>query len=210
MPELEAPECVRYTLHGLYLGKPVATVLDMYVNNALLVDYSGELFTLAGDILNNWAQHVVPGLSNQYQFTSISWLDLGDGGWTGERTGTDSYDLPVAGGEAGQPISGNTAMLVLKATEARRGERQGRMFLPGAVEPYIEGNFLTPAFVASFNSDNLVPFYDGINDNGTGPGEAAHWPVVIHTKNGVYQSRSRVNAFTLQGQVASQRRRNRR
>lgn len=208
MPILEAPECVRYTLHGSYLGRPVANVLDMFIDQPAGSVSHEIMFETAGDILNNWADHIVPGLSEHYTFERITWLDLGDGGWTGERTSTSEHDLPLAGSETSQPISANTSMLVLKSTEAKRGERQGRMFLPGLVEQYVEGNFITPSFVGPFNADGLQPFLDGISDE-IPSAPYSRYPVVIHTKGGVFQSWSRITALTLQGRVASQRRRNR-
>lgn len=208
MPVLTAPDTIRYTLHGSYLGRPVVTVLDCRLEEGIGSEYSAQIYEYAGDILNNWVDHIVPGLSNQYTFERIAWLDLDSGGWTGERTATSEHSLPIAGGESGQPVSANTAMLITKATEARRGERQGRMFLPGIVENYVEGNFLSSSFVEAFNEDNLAPFLDGISDT-PDVGTTERHPVVIHTVDGSYQSQSRVTALTLQGRVASQRRRNR-
>lgn len=208
MTILEAPDTIRYTLHGSYLGRPVATVLDCHLEEGIGSEYSAQIYEYAGDILNNWVEHIVAGLSNQYVFERIAWLDLDEGGWTGERTSTSEHSLPAAGVDTGQPVSGNTAMLITKVTGARRGERQGRMFLPGITEGAIEGNFLSASYVEAWNEENLASFLEGISDT-PDIGTTERYPVVLHTIDGVYQSKSKVTALTLQGRVASQRRRNR-
>nr|CRY96610.1 hypothetical protein [uncultured prokaryote] len=206
----------RYTMNHEFLGRPAISILDMHIIHTGDVSRATACYNVAGDLLNNWTDHMMGIMSIDVSFESVSWVDLDSlDGSTGSRSTTDDNTLPEAGGATGEPISASVALLVHKQATATRGQRQGRWFIPGATEQNVDGNIITSSFVTAVNG-NLGDFLDGVSDEN--PLEAVEkYPVVLHTENQgtpeapviVATGASRIEALTVDPRVASQRRRNR-
>ncbi len=209
------PNICRYVIEQTFLGRPAINILDMDVQEHE-ISRAEAVFNVAGDIINNWDDHVMGALAEGVSFNAVSWVDLNTpDGPTGRRTSTSDTTLPKAGGASGNTSPASVAMLVSKQTVSARGQRQGRWFLPGVTEQWLNGNTIESSFIASVNT-GLQSFLDGVSDEV--PIEAvAKFPVVLHTTTkGVdgpipplAVGASRVLALTADSRVASQRRRNR-
>lgn len=215
---LVVAEIVRFTLNGTYLGRPIANVIDMRVGGTGVTDTrSDQIGACANALLDAWASFICPRLSNSYSFTSLTWVDLdSDSGEVGEKSGTANNQLPKAGGRNSPGITGAVAMLVTKQTVSARGERAGRLFIPGLTEDNVDGNIIEPSFLTTMN-DDLSQFQEALTETAV-LAQWQHAPVVIHTRNQGTPSNpdivptgwTTVTAFRANGRVSTQRKRNRR
>lgn len=212
MAPIVANGVARYTVNGTFAGRPVANIIDMDIETTgSVVDRAAAVAAQAGIVINEWCDHVLPLVVDDYVFTSVSWVDLDSlNGSTGERTSTDQETLPQAGSSTGAPLPGNVAARVNKATVAQRGQRQGRMYLvgvPESVTPSGEPNSIDAATAESW-SDSLNSMLGNLNqsegDIGT---EYTSEMVVVHTSEGEYESQSVVQSLTVERLLGSQRRR---
>lgn len=217
MAPLVAPGVVRYTIHETYAGRDIANIIDMFVETTgSIEDRALAAFTVAGDVLNNWADHMLDYQSNNVTFDRVSWVDLDElDGSTGERTSTSDNVLPLAGSGSETPMPGNVAILFTKvAPGGGRSTRNGRTYLTGVSEGFTgdaDPNVLLSAALSGLTTAG-GEFLSGVNDAGGGIGRNM---VVVHTRNAgtptnpniVYQSQSAVTAFTPQATLATQRRR---
>ena len=165
---------------------------------------------VAGDILNNWADEVMPLLSSAYQDIEVRWVDLEtEEGSAGSRSSTTAHTWPEEGGTAGAPLPNNVTGRITKVAEGRRrNQRNGRMALGGMVESYTEagqGNRLTPTAITNLQ-DALEAFKDGVNGTEPISGRVTNL-VVVHTLNGVYESSSQISVFRVEPIVGTLRRR---
>lgn len=210
MAALIAPGICRYTVHGTFNGREVANIVDQRIDTTgTVLDRDEQVQAIAGDILNNWSDHVLPLLTSQYTATEVSWVDLNAAdGSTGERSSTDGSTWPQAGGSTDPAAQGNVAYRINKVGTARRGQRAGRMYLCGVGESAnntANANQVNPT-VASDVSDAMQEFLEGINDDDP-LGGSDHEMVVIHVVNEVYQGWSAVQALECDSVFGSQRRR---
>lgn len=215
---LIAPNVTRFTSNGSYLGRPTANVLDVAItgtgdatSRALAIrDYASRIAAC-------WEFDWLPLLSEQFACTSISWVDLDSvNGSTGSTTTVfpGVGNLPQSGALPGQGYSANTAVLVDKDCIAGRGQRGGRWFFAGVTETYVSGNDLDTTFTVPFQ-DAMGEAFDRLVVEA--PAEYQAVPVVVHTTTDrtsipaevTYTGQSEIIGFTVQGRVASQRRRNR-
>lgn len=208
MAAIVAPGIARFTVNGVFNGRPVANILDMQVDTTgSILSRAESCFTIAGDIINNWADHVLPIVSSQYQFTSVSWVDLDSlTASTGERSSTSDTDLPAQGSASGGTAQGNVAFRVNKAGVASRGQRAGRMYLVGVSEDANEnsnGNQVNTAWQGYVNQA-MQDFLDGITDQLDDPQRQL---VVVHVVDGLYQGYSEVTNLSCDPRFGSQRRR---
>lgn len=213
---LVAPDVCRYTMNGLWAGRQVANILDMVVDpsGTVLDGRDAAIEHVAGVLLDEFATWVVGALTVDYQFTSVSWVDLNSAtGSTGERTSTDARTLPIVGGAGGAAATSNVAMLVKKVTTSARGQRAGRWYLPNPGEVQINENELEATFRGEVQG-NLNTFLENITETGV----AASWPrfpTVVHTRNiGTpsnpnieYVDNTQITTMQLQSRLATQRRR---
>lgn len=214
---LVAPSIVRFTINGTYLGRPTANVLDVLIVDELAPeDRAQGAENYAEYLRGQWTDHVLPLLSSSYSAESVTFVDLdSETGATGRARNEVSPVWPRAGGISGVPYAGSVALLVTKGGNARRGQRQGRWFLPGLSEANVTGNTVDADMVAAVNVE-LAEMLEALSAGEGLPFEGA-LPVVVHTKNvGTptdpvieYEGHSTITSLTAQGRVASQRRRNR-
>lgn len=216
MPPLVAPGVCRFACNGTYSGQPVVNILDMHIDSLPAGDpREVNAYNQAGIIINQWSEDVMAHLSNKYIFESVSWIDLDtDEGSVGERAETSEVTLPVAGAGTWEAMPGNVALRINKNTVAKRGQRQGRMYLVGYAEAGTsqgEPNQVTNSTLASL-ATTLTSFLGNINQSdiiGTDE-EYSSELVVVHTKLGQYTNYSVVNSLTADPYLGSQVRRLRR
>lgn len=211
MAALVAPGICRYAINQTYGGRPVANIVDMQVDTTGNPEPREEaIYNIAGDIINNWEDHVLPIQTSQVSFNSVSWVDLNSlDGATGERSSTSDNTLPSPGRASGGNAPGNVAFRVNKEGTARRGQRTGRMYLVGVPEEANENaaaNEVNDAWLGYVN-DAMSDFLEGINDE-EGPNQyATRQMVVLHVVAGIYQGYDDVNGLTCDARFGSQRRR---
>lgn len=216
MPPLVAGGVCRYAMNGSYSGQEVVNILDMHLDSeAGSGGRDGPCFDQAGILINQWSGDVMAHLSSGYTFESVSWIDLdSDEGSVGERTTTDTVSLPVSGAGSWEAHPGNVALRINKNTVARRGQRQGRMYLVGYAEAgtsQAQPNMVTPSTLASL-ATTLESFLDNINqeEGVLSPDEYTSELVVVHTKLGQFTNFSVVDSLTADPYLGSQVRRLRR
>lgn len=214
MATLVAPDMVRLAFNGRMAGQDIVNILDVAVTDyGPGVAREEVVFEMVGDALNNFADHVVPLLTDNYSFNSVSWVDLDSlDGSTGERTSTADTTLPVVGQDAGAPMPGGVAMLVTKVNSGGRRTRNGRWYLSGIAEGVTDPdnpNTVNSGFVGIANTA-LEAFRSGIEGvESAGAFNYTSSPNVIHTVNGNYVGRDRITQFVVQSTLATQRRRQR-
>ena len=141
MAAIVAPGIARYSINGTLGGQPVVNVLDINISDVVNGSRDDAVATCAGDLINQWADHVLPLVTDEYSFDSVSWVDLDSiDGSTGERSSTDGTTLPEVGGDTGACMPGGVALLVRKIGSGGRRERNGRaswmgLRAPGAWHP---------------------------------------------------------------------------
>ena len=214
---LVAPGICRFVVHGEIQGEATANILDMQVDTTGGTAARDEaLFDIAGDILNNFDDHIRIWLVDDWVAQRVSWVDLDtSSGPVGERSSTSATTWPAAGGLTDAPMPANVAWLVKKQIVGTRGRRSGRMYLPGVSEALTatgDGNRIDPASLTGFNGD-LATFLGGIND-AEGPTIGVQRQlVVVHTQQPdpavepSYNGYTPVESLVADALLATQRRR---
>lgn len=215
---LVAPNIVRCSIVGSYLGRPCVNMLDMFtgdgdgVSNPRDTNISVMLETL----FNAWTDHMLGGLAAGYSAQSIQWVDLDtEYGTTGTKTSSASHTWPLPGGQGGEAYSANTAMLMTKFSASARGQRNGRWYLAALTESVVSGNTISSSHVDDMNGLGSA-FVEAVTETGV-LATTHYYPVLVHTHTdktvtphvidvtGITQ----IHQFVASAQVASQRRRNR-
>lgn len=202
----------RYAVHQSYAGRAVVNIIDMRVDTTgSPVSREDALESVAGDIINNWDDHIRPSQINDLVCESVSWVDLDSAnGSVGQRSSTSATTWPTAGGtESPIPFPGMVAMRILKNTTGGRQARKGRMYLCG----FDEGksgdnpNQWLPAFVSVMNT-SMSSFLSGIRDTGAML-DVERFPVVVHTPKGATPTATEVTSYSVDPVMGTQRRRTR-
>lgn len=206
---LVVPNIVRLSVIGELNEQEIVTIFDVDVDEGDGGKTREEAcFEVAGDLLNNWTDHVLDDLVNDFTATEVRWVDLdSEEGSTGARNSTSDKTWPLPGSHPGNPLPNNTCMRVRKNLQgASRTTRRGEMRLAGIPEDYTgaDGITLTPAVVSGFN-DAIELLKDGIN------GQDAFGVVKncaqVHTREGVGVGSSHISTFSVIPVVGTQRRR---
>lgn len=216
MAIIHAPGVCRYTVKGMIADRPWANIIDMEIDTSLgFGPRNDAIFTTAGDILNNWVDHMMPGLVPEMSFTEISWVDLHTiDGTTGSRSATSEYTLPVTGDSASDFNAGSIAYLYTKElVGAARNARTGRMYVAGPGTVGIEDNMIQPNTLSD-RQDDADTFLANITDEGAIYSYTVDM-CVVHTPGisgygpgDVYEATStHVSRLALQPRLATQRRR---
>lgn len=219
MAGLVVPNVARYSVIGEFSGVPVANVIDMSIGTPAGSARDNNVLDQAEVILQNWVEHICPLLSNSYRANEVTWVDMHNAsGTTGSITEGEGADFPQVGGVGGAPMPGSVAFLVRKNSTHRRGQRQGRMYLPGVAEastPADGPNNVAAGVITAMNTA-LASFLSGISQSdGVLGGEYDSKMVTVHTRNNgtpsdpqiVFVDKSDVISLTVDGKVHSQRRR---
>jgi hypothetical protein len=216
MAAIIASGICRYAVNASYSGHDVVNIVDMKIDTTGTIQPRDEaVHDQAGRILNAWSDGVIAHSVDKYTAQSVSWIDLDSlDGSTGERSTTDAETWPQSGTIGGAGAPGNVAIRVNKNTTARRGQRQGRMYLCGMAESLTtEGlpNELAEGSLAGFNT-MLQALLEAFN-NEAQPQDVLIYDsemVVVHTKDGAFVDSSDVTSLTIDQYTASQVRRIRR
>lgn len=206
---LIVPNVARYTVEGTYLDAPVANVIDMYIPDGWAGLTRDDAVEQVGrNVLTGWYLEILPVMKGQYIAQDVTWVDLNtaDGSTGTVVVGNQpEYTFPYPGAIGGEPYTAAVATLVTKNTVARRGERQGRMFLCPPGEADIIGNTIQPDYLTALNSalsDFTEYLYAGT--------ENSAYPVVVHQPaGGTFGTSTPVTGMTARARVSTQRRRNR-
>lgn len=217
------PGVCRFTVNGTVGGRPVANIIDMFLDTTGSTTSREEAcFAQAGIVLNEWSDHVLNWATSNYSAESVSWVDLDDeDGTTGLRTQTDQETWPQQGAETQAPTAPNAAMLVNKEIQGGRTRRNGRLYIYGVPETHTQsGNagLLTAEFLAA-RRDDMESMLGNLNQDEGGAFEYESFVVVVHIltrgpdgPNGtpgppLTGDHRQVNALTVQQLLATQRRR---
>lgn len=200
---------VRYSLIGSYGEQEVVNVLDVSLNTqGGFEDREEELFLVAGDILNNWVDHILPRVHANYQLNEVRWVDLtSEDGGTGSRSSTSENTLPEFGTQGGQGMPGNVYIKVAKLVQGKdRRLRNGMLRLAGVPEGYTadsDVNSILDTHVDALN-DAFEDFKDGVNGGVIGGSRNLG---VLHTINGTAVGFSRISEFNVRTGLGTIRRR---
>ena len=218
MAGLVAPDICRYTVNGVYAGRPVANVLDVGIFPTGATTRHTAIGYVAEIIISSWADDVCDNISDNYTAESLSWVDLdSSSGEVGNSTNGATTDFPFPGQASADAMPGNVSMRVNKNIVAARGQRQGRMYLVGCVETYTTDaspNTLQAGTITAINSD-MAAFLAKVGATFSGGVTGDADLVVLHTHLDtsltppeiVYDGYSVVGSLTCDSTLSSQRRR---
>lgn len=209
---LIAPGICRFSVIGSLEGQLIVNVIDMQIDTTGGDISRGEaIFNTAGDILNNWDDHILIRVSGEYVAEEVRWVDLNSAdGITGSRSSTDDKTWPAPGENLGGALTNNTCALITKVLENKgRNQRNGLLRLagiPGGQTASGNANALSPSAVTSY-TEGFQDFLEGINDE-EGPGiNTTRKMVVVHTVEGDYNGYSDVEALIARAPLGTIRRR---
>jgi hypothetical protein len=211
------PDICRFAINQSLEGRAVVNVLDYQVDTTgSTMSRSDACEALAGDILVAWQGTVMNRQVDDLTFESVSWVDLNTAtGTTGSITSAGAVTLPIGAGETGSPIPANVSALVTKTVSSARGRRNGRMFIAGIPEDATDitnGNTLSTTYQAALNSQLDDFLSETANVDGLGTAYSSDMAVVhVLTRSGtgapLTGGYNLVTALTVQGLLATQRRR---
>lgn len=179
--------------------KPMVTVLHLYRTEKDAVE-------VAEDVRNNWQDHIVPALPNNYTFDGIRYRDRDE---LDDSTGFVIPDPAKAlvGAGTSESAPPNCSVLVKKRITTTAQKRSGRMYLPPCQENEINEDGTIVASKVTQLNDLLSDFHSGLEDAG-GLGALDQYICVVHKVESPAESPiSRVTAFTVDPLLATQRRR---
>lgn len=158
----------------------------------------------ARDVLNNWQDHIVAAMPNNYEVSGCRYTDHNeDEGATGELAVDGAK--PTVGTNAGDSAPPNVAQLVHKRIAGHVGVRAGRFYLPPITQDLVDENGILSAGYVDDRNDDLVLFHDGLS------GAGGNRLVVVHKRPPAALSPvSIVTSLAMDPKVATQRRRLRR
>lgn len=205
------PDVCRFSVVQQLGGQPVINIIDMQVDTTgSEVSRADALHEIAGDILNNWDDHVLIEQRADVTALEVAWLDLDSlTGSTGTRSSTSANTWPKAGGYvSGSVMPAVVALRVDKNVDAARGSKKGRMYLAGMSEE-ATGTGVSQQWDAnavSVMNGAMADFLAGINDQDIAgiPLAVQRQMVVVHAAAGTY---SEVSSLTVNPNVSTQVRR---
>jgi len=167
------PGVAQYTINGSYGGRKVANVVHMKIDTTgSVIDRTNAVNAMAGIVLNEWTDHLLPKQAAAYTAESVSFVDLDSAdGSVGSRTQTAEQTWPKPGTGGTLPFPGNVALLVRKNLNGQRGVRKGRMYICGIQEADTVSpaqNELVAAAVTSWQT-NMTNWFGSMNQTDQGP-----------------------------------------
>lgn len=207
---LIAPNVARFSVVGRLNGQEIINIVDVTFDGLIgPADRESGCFEIAGDILNNWDDHILSALVNDYTAEEVRWVDLDSpDGSTGARSTTSAETWPKQGSNAASPLPNNVTIRCRKNLQgSTRSTRRGEMRLAGADEGWTgpDGITLTPAVVSDLNG-RLEDFKDGINGTGGSPVYTRNI-CQVHTVDGAWTATSILSTYEVIPVVGTQRRR---
>lgn len=120
----------------------------------------------ARDVLNNWQDHIVGAISNNYVVSGAHFRDRNEANGVVGNISADPAK-PVTGGSSGAASTPNVAVLVHKNGTFHSGQRGGRIYLPAVEEAAVdEDGALTSTFRTAMDG-LLSDFLDGLSGAGS-------------------------------------------
>lgn len=199
----------RFSIIGSLFGQDCVNVFDVRLTTTAPTSREDACFDTAGDILNNWSDHILPRVSAGYEAREVRWVDLNsEGGSTGSRSSTSDTTWPENGAVEENTLPNNVYVKVRKVLEGKtRQQRNGTTRLGGIPESATvgaDGNVLNTTYITALN-DAFEDFKDGIND-GTPLGTSSEL-VMVHTVDGEADGYSVISSFAVTSVVGTLRRR---
>lgn len=211
MAPIVVPGVCRYSVHQRLGGQNVVNIIDMQIDTTgSNVSREDAIHGVAGDIINNWSDHILVEQRADLVAEEVRWLDLNSlTGSTGARNSTDGETWPKAGSLTGSAVMPAIVSLrVDKSTTGGRGTKRGRMYIAGVTEDATDAGVSQTwrQGVIDVWNDNLAEFLSGINDQDIGglPLDVQRQMVVVHSVTETY---SDVESLTVNPNIASQVRR---
>lgn len=203
---------VRFSVVGRYSGQLMVNVFDVELigSDAPGRTRADDAYLVAGDILNNWTDHVLGLMTQEYEAREVRWVDLDSlSGSTGSRSSTDTNTWPMAGTNTGTGFPGNVYARVIKQLEGKGRQARNGITRLGAVPENVTGgtnvNVITLAGYVDAVNTAFEDFKDGINGQNTF-GETRNLGV-LHTRNNSATGFSRITDFALDTRLGTLRRR---
>lgn len=204
---LVVPSIVRCAAKGRIIDDQWACVTDIYVEQGTEPggpNRVNQIRQATDRLWDAWA-YVFVELSSQCTLERIDWvdLDLADG-LVGTKVGTNTNPEALQGQSSGTPAPSNIAGLVIKEESGgRRGQRQGRMFLPGLRQTSLVGNNIVASDKTAIQ-DRLDSFLAEVNQNEDGTLSELR---TVHVPRVGAPFSSSVSQLTLRSRVSHQDRR---
>lgn len=156
----------------------------------------------ARDLLNNWQDHIIAMLPNNYSLEGARYRDRNsDPGVVGVILPDPAK--PIVGPGSSEVAPPNVSYLVKKLGPLLVGQRTGRMYLPGIPESAVDENgVIAPATVTALQ-DLLDDFLSGLDGAGVNNLVLVHFTGPTDTTGTV----SQINSLALQNVAATMRRR---
>lgn len=159
-PKWTSDNVTEVAIRGLWSnGRPVVNVLHVKREE-------DDAAASARDVLNNWQDHIVGALANNYTCVGAHFRDRNE---TAGVVGDILADAakPRVGGSSGASSTPNVAVLVRKLGVFHAGQKPGRFFLPGIEESAVdEDGMLTTTFISAMNA-LLAAFLSGLSGAGS-------------------------------------------
>lgn len=207
---LIAPNVVRFSIVATLHGEDCINIVDMRATPGVDQTRDEMCFAIAGDIMNNWDDHLKPILNAVYEPQEVRWVDLNSAdGSVGVRTSTDATAWPSFGGIGSAPLPSSVYAKITKVLQGRdRGQRQGIMRLGGLSESDTDpgnGNRLSNGKIEALD-DALEAFKDGIQGGVSPVGRDADI-CVVHTVDQAYVGNSLLSRYQTNTVVGTLKRR---
>lgn len=200
----------RFAVVGSMQSQDVVNIFDARVEPGVQDANREEACRqVAGDLLNQWSDHIIPLLHNTYTAEEVRWVDLDSlQGSTGAVSSTDGSDWPESGAGTAAPLSNAVYVKMVKRLEGKtRAQRNGALRLSGGLENWTlptNGNVIDPAVALGLNGA-FEMLKDGIN--GDIIGDRVVNLGVLHTVGGVATDFSEISNYEAASQVGTLRRR---
>ena len=147
-----APTIVRFTFKMSWNGvRTVNNVMDVSVEGGGVNTRDEAVDHVVGSMSGLWQERVIGFGPAGVTYQGAHWLDLDSlDGRSGDIGPAGGH--PTVGSDASTMFPPNTAYLIHLNSTARRGQRQGRMYLAGAPEGSADNNgTLIPGIAASWD-----------------------------------------------------------
>lgn len=202
---------VRYCLNHTFSGRQVCNILDIHIDGGPTGSRNENVIDQAEIVARQWKQSILPNLCDDLILQSVSYVDLNAAdGITGTFSGDDDPVLPAAGLLTESGMSANVSALITKSTSSGRGTKSGRLYLCGLAESATDqsdSNHLKPAAITQVQAA-FDEFKDDVEQDGSVGGPAYESEIgVVHVPKVGDPSFTAMSAFSVQGLLATQRRR---
>lgn len=205
MAPIVAGGIIRFSVVAELLGQTCINIVDVDLDTDVGTTRSEEAFSIAGDIINNWDDHVMGNLVSDYTALRVDWVDLDSlNGSVGSRSVTSDTTWPAAGRATGNAMPGHTYARIRKNIQGGgRQSRRGVLRLSGLPESYVSGNNILTENVTGLNAA-FEQFKDGINGS---PSSSVRNLAVVHVPASGPVSSSHISTYSCDSVVGTIRRR---